>query len=229
MPVSPNALAQFADRALPNTGTIGAMILLNDTLLTNAACAVDASLNTFTTATPHGLTTGERVRINTSNAGFGGNVPAPLLSTVDYFANVTSPTTFRVCATLNDAINATPIDITTVGNSVIANSQLLLASDRKEVLLAHECNGNGYARTAVANIGPAAIGIDGKARKPAVLWSIAASTGPIAYRHVCFLDGGTTTVGDSTGTPAYINTLANPVTIAVGASETFSYVLGHEN
>lgn len=231
MPQSPAGLALHADRALANTGTIGSMILLNDTLLTNAACTVDASLNTFATATPHGLTTGERVRTNTSAAGFGGSVPAPLSTTVDYFAQVQSATVFRLCATLADAVNATPVivDITSVGSSVVVNAQLLLASDRKEVLLAHECSGNGYTRAAVTNIGAASIGVDGKARKPAVLWSVTATAGAIVYRHVCFLDGGTTVVGDATGTPSFFQSVGNPVTIAAGASETFSYVLGHEN
>lgn len=231
MPVAPNALAVYLDRALPNTGAIGSMLLLNDTLLTNAACAVDATANTFTTATPHGLTTGERVRVNTSSAGFGGSVPAPLSTTVDYFANVVSTTVFRLCATLADAVNATPvvIDLTSVGSSVVANAQTLLASDRKEVLLAHECSGNGYTRAAVSNVGASSVGADGKARKPAVLWSVAATTGPIVYRHVLFLDGGTNVVGNATGTPAHMQTLANPVTIAAGSSETFSYVLGHQN
>ena len=222
--LTPAGLKLAADRLLPNTGTIGYFLLINNSLFTSAVAA-DASTNTLTTASAHGLVTGARVRLATS----GGTLPAPLSPTVDYYASVTGASTLTVSANLADSLIGIAIDLTSTGSNLTINEQLLLATDRQEVIMAHECSGNNYARRAVTNIGAATVTAGGLALKAPTTWSQQASGGPIVYRHVVFLDGGTSTVGNATGTVTHMETLATPTTIADTASLLIAFQLGAKN
>jgi hypothetical protein len=227
MPATTAGLQLNADRALPPTGTIGYFLLVDGDLLTNGACTANETTNEITTTTPHGLVPGTRVRIITS----GGTLPGPLSAATDYYVAVVSASVLQLCATLADAIAATPIpvDLTSQGSNLALNEQLLLPTDRKEVILNHECSGNNYSRYAVTNIGTSIIGLDGKARKNPTIWGQQALGGSISFKHIAFLDGGTAVVGNTTGILSYLVTNTNITTIADTVVQALAFQLGCEN
>lgn len=225
MTLTPNGLELHCNRALPNAGTIGYFLLIDNNLLANAVVTANDATNQITSASAHGLVTGARFRIATS----GGTLPAPLSPSVDYYAAVVSPTLLLPCLTFADALSATAIDLTSQGSSLVINEQALLPTDAQAVILAHECVGNNYSRHAVTAIGASIIGPDGKSRKNPVVWSQQALGGSIIYRHVAFLDGGLPAVGNGTGVLTHLSTLASPVTIADTVSQPIAYQFGHEN
>lgn len=224
--LTPAGLKLACDRNLPNTGTIGYFLLINNDLLTAAPATADAGTNEFTLGVSHSLVTGTRVRVATS----GGTLPAPLSPTVDYFiATLFVGAGIKLCATLADAIAGNAIDITSTGSNLTINEQLLLPTDRQQVIMAHECAGNNYTRRAVTDIGGAVVTAAGLALKNAVSWSQQALGGAIVYRHVVFLDGGTATAGNATGTLTHMETLSNPTTIADTSIQLIAFQLGAKN
>lgn len=225
MTLTPNGLKLHCDRALPSAGTIGYFLLINNSLVLNLSATADDTTNEITTATPHGLVTGTRVRIATS----GGTLPAPLSPSVDYYAAVVNPTVLKVCASLADAQTATAIDLSSQGSSLAINEQQLIPSDHPTVIINHECSGNNYSRQPVTAIGAAVAGQDGKARKNPVVWSQQALGGAITYRHIAFLDGGTAVAGNTTGTLTHLVTLASAITIADTVNQPLAFQFGHEN
>jgi hypothetical protein len=226
MVMTPAGLQIYLDRALANTGVIGYFCLIDDELLLNAAAVGNSGTNTITTTNPHGLVTGTRIRVATT----GGTVPAPLSPTTDYFAAVVSATELKICATLANAIAGTEIDLASNGSNLQINEQILLPSDPKEVILAHEITGNGYTRQQAAALGAATIvQATGKALKSPVTWAQPATGGDIVYRHLAFLDGGNSTIGNTAGVLSHLLTLATPKTIADGANALLSFQFGHEN
>lgn len=78
-------------------------------VIPGAGNAISAATDTFTcTATnPHGLRTGNAVRVVSVSGG------APLAANTTYYAIVTSPTTFKFATSLANAKAGTAIDITT--------------------------------------------------------------------------------------------------------------------
>lgn len=226
MSLTPIGLQTHLDRALANTGLIGYFCLIDDDLVTNLPVTASAAGNTLTTATPHGLVTGSRIRVATS----GGTIPAPLSPTIDYFVGVVSATEILLYATLAQAIAATSeIDLISTGSGVQINEQALLPTDAKEAILAHEVTGNGSARQPVAALGAAIVTTTGKALKNPVTWSQAASGGDIIYRHIAFVDGGNSTIGDTTGILTHLQSSATAKTIADTSNALLSFQFGHEN
>jgi hypothetical protein len=74
-----------------------------------AAAAVDATANTFTKAS-HGMKTGLKGQMTTT-----GGLPTGLSGGTDYWVIRVDANTFKLAASLSDALAGTAVDITTVG------------------------------------------------------------------------------------------------------------------
>ncbi len=85
-----------------------------------ASASIVFATNTWTSAA-HGFTTGLKVRLTTSSA-----LPAPLLVATDYFVIATTANTFKLAASLADAVAGTPITLVDagVGNQTVVVSAL---------------------------------------------------------------------------------------------------------
>lgn len=70
---------------------------------------IDTEANTFAESS-HELLTGMKVRATTA-----GTLPSPLALSTDYFVIRTSANTYKLAATVDDAVADTPIDITSIG------------------------------------------------------------------------------------------------------------------
>ena len=79
----------------------------NGPVIAGAAGAIVAATDTFTSTNPHGLVTGNRVRLTALTGGAG------LATSTNYYAIVTGTTTFKFATTLANAKAGTAIDVTT--------------------------------------------------------------------------------------------------------------------
>jgi hypothetical protein len=209
---SVDLLKSNLDASAPNAGVWGAMTILKGDLTTGLAYTANATTNQFTTATPHGLVTGSRIRL------VGGTLPSPLLTGTDYFAIYVSATVFSLALTLSLAQAATSIDLADAGAGALTLSeQALLATDPLSVLINKEVSHPAWsARTIIDNYG-AAIAVAGVAEKPQKIFSVAnTATSNLSYQHYLFIKGATTVVGNPTGSGFIFEAGAAIVTIAPG-------------
>lgn len=212
---SDSAKLAFCDRMYPSTGVYGYLAILDDLLLTSAVFTVATSILTFSGANK--LVTGSRVRITST-----GVIPSGLLSATDYYAIKTSTTTFKLAATLTNAIAGTAIAITDAGSGVLSVSeQILTVADSLAVLVAHELVNSAYtARFSIDTLGAATI-VNGDAQKN--LWTKVFtnnSASSIVSGNRLIIYGGIATMGDVTGTSDSLHT--QQITLLSGDTNSFT-------
>jgi len=212
---SDSAKLAFCDRMYPSTGTYGYLAILDDLLLTNAVFTVATSILTFSAANK--LVTGSRVRITSTGA-----IPSGLLSAIDYYAIKTSTTTFKLAATLTNAIAGTAITITDAGSGVLsASEQILTVADTLAVLVAHELVNSAYtARFSIDTLGVATM-VNGDAQKN--LWTKVFtnnSASSIVSGNRLIIYGGIATMGDITGSSDSLHT--QQITLLSGDTNSFT-------
>lgn len=180
MTFSTNSLISNCNDAFPSTGTWGYMTLIRGSLTTGLSYTANAATNVLTTATAHGLVTGSRIWL------VGGVLPTPLLANTDYFAIVSSTTSFSLAATLGGAA----IDLTDAGSgSLTLAEQALTAADPLEVLINKEVQHPSWsARALIENLGAATL-VAGIAEKPQKTLSVS-NTGAttLSYQHYLFIE-----------------------------------------
>ncbi len=184
MPVttfSIDSLISNCNDAFTNMGTYGYLTLLSGNLATELSYTANATTNTLTTATAHGMVTGSRLRL------VGGTLPSPLLTNTDYFAIVSSPTAFTLAATLGGVT----IDLPDAGSGALTlTEQALTASDPLSVLVNKEISHPSWiARTLIDNMG-AATAVLGAAEKPLKTFSInnTSPTVSLSYQHYLIIE-----------------------------------------
>lgn len=84
---------------------------------------VDDATDIITTASAHGLVTGNVLRVSNS----GGALPTGLVGATDYFVILLSTTTFKLASSLANAQAGTAIDITTAGTGTQTETPTALA------------------------------------------------------------------------------------------------------
>jgi hypothetical protein len=181
-----DSLISNCNDAFSSVGTWGYMTLLKGDLITGLTYAANATTNTLTTPTAHGLVTGSRIRL------VGGTLPTPLLANTDYFAIVSSTTSFTLAATLGGAA----IDLTDAGSGALTlTEQALTAADPLAVLINKEISHPSWTtRALVDNLG-AAVAVSGVAEKPQKTLSVTNSGATtLSYQHYLFIEStaGTT-------------------------------------
>jgi hypothetical protein len=202
---SPDSLKYALDAVYPATGIFGYLILLKGDLLTNASASVDIVTNKFTTASPHGLVVGSRIRVA------GSTLPAPTAEYDEYYVIPTSATDFKIADTLDNAQAGTAIDTTTAGSGVLINEQYLSIYDPPEVLINKELAAvGGYQRLLISDLGAdyPAFGAAYRATKTISFVNTGASN--ILHQHVLIARGASASVGDAAGIVA-IDLLTEPV------------------
>lgn len=227
--LSPASLAAVNDRIWAATGTLGYLLLLNGTLF-SGTFTVNASSDVITTASAHGLVTGSRFRVSTT-----GVLPAlssgSLSASVDYYAIVLSSTTLQLATTLANAQAGSPVFVnftdTGSGTHTLAE-QRLNDEDPISVLVNKEITHPSYARNAVAALGAAvAVGDFGEKAPISFTYSITGSA--LVFRHVLFIRGGTSTIGNTTGTEPQLTTESADVSITAGAPKIVTLVFRTKN
>lgn len=220
-------LKAFCDDVFTPTGTIGYATLLKPDLTSNLAVTVNPATDVLTTLTPHGLTTGSRVRVAS-----GGTIPSPLIATQDIFAIVLSSTTFRVAVSLADALSAAAINLIDTGSgSIVVNEQALTTIDPLAVLLAKEITHPAWtARSPIASVGEALIANGAAEKNPLtiIVTNTNATATTLTYGYVLLLFGDTMSgvIGSSMGITAELMTIeTTPQSIARGDSRTITIKL----
>jgi hypothetical protein len=203
--------------AFPNTGIVAWLTLLSGDLANGLTYTANPATNQLTTATPHGLVNGSRIRL------VGGTLPTPLLANTDYFAIVTNPTIISLATTLANAQAATAIDLTDAGvGTLTLTEQALTVADPLTVLINKEISHPSWpTRGEISNLG-AAINIGGKAEKPVKQIPVS-KTASIAlnYQHYLVIESSSVSTGilgniPATGTGYSLETAAGVQTIGVG-------------
>ncbi len=186
-----DSLLSNCNDAFPSTGTWGYMTLLKGDLTTGLSYTANASTNTLTTASAHGLVSGSRIRL------VGGVLPTPLLANTDYYATVTSTTSLTLSATPGGAA----IDLSDAGSGALTlTEQALTSADPLSVLINKEVSHPAWtARALIDNLG-AAVNVSGVAEKPQKILAVA-NTGAttLSYQHYLFIEstaGTTATLGN---------------------------------
>jgi hypothetical protein len=221
---SERALKTFCDDVFPPTGAIGYVALLKPDLTANLSTTANATADTLT-ATAHGLTTGSRFRLASTETA-----PAPLLTTQDYYAIVTGANTFKAAVTLADAIASTAINLVDAGSgSIVLNEQSLTTADPLAVLLAKEITHPAWTvRAPIAAIGAASI-VSGSAEKnPVTITVTNTNATALTYGYVLLLFGDTMTnaIGSLTGIIADLMTIESTAqSIAQGESKSITVKL----
>jgi hypothetical protein len=206
-----------ASQLFPAVGDWAYMTLLSGDVTTGMAYTANSSTNILSTATPHKLATGSRIRL------VGGTLPTPLIANVDYCAIVGSPTTFWLASNLADAQINAPIDLVDAGSGALTfTEQALKSTDPLSVLINKEIAHPSWpSRLLVGNLG-IAVDAGGFAETPAknlVITNTDATA--LTYQHHLYIESvvaATAALGNipAAGTGCVLETLPQIVTIAPG-------------
>lgn len=216
-------LRDLLDSFAPALGTVGRATVLSGSLFTGDV-TVTPSTDLITTAAPHGLVTGSRVRISASTTA-----PSPLITTTDYFVIVVSSTTLKLASSLAEAQGGVPINIVDAGSGTMSVSeQALNTNDPLSVLLNKEVVHAGFtARPAITDVG-AAVQVGNGAEKLPIEVSIINSGGTsLVYKHILLLFGSSVsaTIGSSTGVDSQSLVTVTDQTITAGNSNLLAITL----
>jgi hypothetical protein len=225
MPAPAESLKRKLDNDYPTFGTWGAAALLDAITKINLGYTVDTGSGILTTATPHGLVTGTRVRMTATGVQPGILPTGNLSGSIDYFIHVLGVDEITLHNTLADAIASTnPIQFSDGGTgSLELNEQALTVEDPITVLINHELDHPDYFRLDISSL-PVAFIAGGEARKNTNLWTVTANTpnGAIVFGSVLTIQNGTTTIGSTSGDVDFLDIRSTPVTIAAGQSKSYA-------
>lgn len=227
MPLPNSSLADVLDEYLAPSGAIAVAVLIDPDVSTATISSINTSTEVITTTANHGWVDGTRVRMSVT----GGALPTGISSSTDYYVDSLSSTTLSLYPTLADCLAGTnKIGFSDTGTGVLTLTEQALSGglnadtfvDRKEVILNHEVSHADYtARFSITDIGAAS---QSTAEKPVYLFSQAVSGGEptLEVGYILILKGGSTTLGDTTGTIAGFRKAAATVSITAGSSKTFN-------
>jgi hypothetical protein len=217
------ALRAYADAVYSATGVIGYIALLKNGLTTNTVTA-NAATEVLTTAANHGLVTGIRFRLSAAVTA-----PAPLVTTVDYYAIVVGPTALKAAATLADAIAGVAINLNDAGlGTITLLEQELNPSDPLSVLINKELSHPAWtSRGVIGSTGAASTPSTGVAEKtPPGATITNTSATPLIYKHALLLFGGTSVIGSINGvTSTQMATETIPQVVAQGETKVLALKL----
>jgi len=219
-----SVLRDLLDSFAPNTGQVGRATILSGSTFTGNVTITPAS-DLITTATAHGLVTGSRVRIAATTTA-----PSPLLTTTDYYAVVISGTTFKLAATLEDALGAVVVNIIDSGSGAVSvTEQAVNNSDPLSVLLNKEVSHAGYtSRPAITDIGAAVVLGNGAQKLPIEVSIVNSGGSALTFRHTLLLFGSSAsaTIGSSSGVESQtLVDAGSNLTIGAGDGRVFSIAL----
>jgi len=221
---STSLLRDLLDSFAAGTGNVGRITILSGSTFSGDVTVTPAT-DLITTAVPHGLVTGSRVRVAATVTA-----PAPLLTTTDYYAIVVSTTTLKLAPDIDDALGNVPINIVDAGSGTISiTEQVLTVNETQAVLLNKEVVHAGYtARPLITDVG-AAVVLGNGAQKLPILASIVNSGGTsLTFRYALLLFGSSVsaTIGSATGIESQSPVdFGSNTTVAAGDGRVFEITL----
>lgn len=206
------------DDLYPSSGTIGYALLLSGTLV-NTVCTINTSTDVLTTSNPNpGYKDASRIRLTTD-----GTFPTvasgdPIDNATDYYIYKVDADEFKLCRTQADALAGSNfIDFTSTGSgSLTVNEQTLNVNDPLTVLVNKELSHPEYTRFTIADIGSATGG------QKTVVYAIAVISETMTFRHKLVILGGSSTIGDTTGTKDHLFTESVDKVTNTGQTATIS-------
>ena len=189
------------------------VLLLNDV---RSLFPFTAAITDIITATAHNFILNTPVQVSVSG---GGALPAPLVAGTTYYVRESATNVFKLAATVDGAA----IDITSVGTGTFVITDLALDSRLGTVAL--------YARKEIANyqgvsvrpsitftdnptVSAAAIGI-----AKSISLNNVAGINDIAFNRFLLIRGGTSAIGNTTGTAAIFAILLSDVVVIAGQAD----------
>ena len=208
------------------------VLLLNDTTRSTYTFTVDSATDVVT-ATGHNYVDGTQVTVSTA-----GTLPAPLVAATNYYVRDAAANTFKLALTRG----GTAIDITTAGNGTFTVSDAAL--DATMATAAYPSPAV-YVRKELTNY-------QGLIVRPTLTFTLdptdfvdtfnyirmlrsiildnTAGGGDLVFDCVVLVEGGSTAIGDTTGTCADFTRLFSTKTILAGQPDTLqSQVLSRTN
>jgi hypothetical protein len=228
MPASLETLVAKNDLAWASSGSLGYLLLLTGDVY-SASWTVNTSTDLITTASDHGLVTGSRVRVSTTTS-LPAISPGTLNSSTDYFVIYDDTNTLKLATTLGNANSNIALNFTDTGSGThTITEQLVVADDPITVLVNKELpSALGYSRKHITGVSGAAIAGSYAEKAPVVL-SYTASGGDLVWRHALFLEGATSTIGNTTGTGVFLTTESGDQTITSGSTKNYNVTLRTRN
>lgn len=226
MPVQQASIAGYLDQILPAVGSVGYIALIDGLTGTATISSINTSTDVVTTSAAHGLVTGTRIRMTSTGA-----LPVAIASATDYYVREITTTTLTLHPTLSDAKGATgAIDFTDSGSGTITLLEQALSGglptdliqDDPLVWLNHELSHPDYARIEVTGLGATNTLTGAKPIFPFAI-TVNSPNGTLSCRHAVFLDGGISTIGDTTYVGFWMSSAPATVTITEGSTKTFNF------
>jgi hypothetical protein len=203
------------NQAFPAAGGWAYVTLLSGDLALGVEYTANAATNELTTASAHNLVTGSRIRL------VSGVLPTPTVANADYSVIFVSATTFKLAASLFNAVAGIEIDLSDSGSGLLTfTEQPLMPTDPLSVLVNKEIvHPSWTSRLLLDNLG-AAVAANGAAETPAKNIVIT-NDGVIdlSFRYYLFIEdfaAGTAVLGSVPAAGYALETQPNLVTIAVG-------------
>jgi hypothetical protein len=193
------------DQLYPSGVSLGYILLLSDSLISNFQFNVDSSTNIVSTISPATFETGSRVKLNVD----GGSLPivtqGVALNFIDDYwiikVGVNDEINFKLARTLNDAENNIAIDFSNSGSGLLTLNEQPLTINPKKVLIKKELTHVNYTRKELI-LPPATDGYKD------FTWSFSiGSTSPnMIYKHKLVMLEANSTIGDLTGVKDHLLT-----------------------
>jgi hypothetical protein len=193
------------------------VLLLNDT---RSVFAFTADTNDTTiTATAHDYILNTPVQVAVSG---GGTLPAPLVTGTTYYVRDVATDTFKLSTTIDGAA----IDITTLGTGTFSITDLTLDSKlgtvalykRKELT---DYQGLGVRPTVVFSDAPV-VGSTAIAITKTIALNNMTGVGDLSFDKFLLIRGGSSAIGNTTGTPAILGVASSQVVIIAGQADALT-------
>lgn len=212
MTFDPATLAAALDAFIANTGTVGHFALIDNTLRSTTV-TINTGTDVLTSPSAHNMVTGTKVRLSAATTQPTASPALP--STVNAYLRSASSTTFTLHTTLAGAIaNTGLINFSDTGSGTLTVNEQALDPNESPiaVIVNHEIVSAAYTAR-FPWTAPGAALVD-TARKPTVSLSVNnTSASDIILGGLCFIRGGTSVIGNTTGTGRILNLFSTPITV----------------
>jgi hypothetical protein len=223
-----NWLKAKNDLIYPNTGTYGYLLLLDNTFA-SGTCTANASTDVIT-ATAHGLVDYTIIRFSTT-----GTLPAGISPVTNYWIFDVGTDDFKIASSYANALTNTAIDIADTGTGTHSFEEQPFSEDNFNdgfiplpVLVNHELSHADYARFVITSLGASAIDNNlNRVQKSAIsnTQSVTGGNPTLDFRYWLLVEGGTSTIGDTTGDNDLLHDYGSTQSILNGESRTIETYL----
>jgi hypothetical protein len=152
----------------------------------------------------------------------GGILPAPLLASTTYYVRDVAPNTFKLSATVGGAA----IDITTTGTGTFSVTDIALAPNLGTVALFERKELSNYqgltVRPPVTLDAAPVVNATAIAITKSIQLNNVAGAGDLTFNKFLLIRGGSSAIGDTTGTVSTLAILLSDIVVLAGQSDTLT-------